>query len=360
MSCTDCKEKQKGRRSKMLGKQLRLRCDLSPGDVLMLTAAVRDLKSTYPNQFRVNVATTGMQIWENNPYLDALDESKTIRNINVRYPLIHQSNQRPIHFIEGYARFVSDALSAPFEIQQFRGDIHLSEYEKLIPPPVETPYWIIVAGGKHDFTAKWWNPSSYQAVVDAVPEVNWAQCGEAHHWHPPLRGVTNLIGGTNLRQFIHLMHWAEGVVCPTTFAMHLAAAVPVRNGRLRPCVVIAGGREPAHWETYPGHQYLHTIGQLPCCANGGCWKSRCQLVGDGDKKDEQNVCERPVQITDDLRIPECMTMITPERVVECVRNYRGFDKESVPDMRARVSRQPGTGGDAGAGRLLGTGAHATT
>ena len=182
---------------------------------------------------------------------------------------------------------------------------------------------MIVAGGKHDFTAKWWNPASYQKVVDHFQgRIQFIQCGEAGHWHPPLTGVINLVGKTDTRQFVRLMHHADGVVCPVTFAMHLAAAVETRPGypKHRPCVVIAGGREPTQWEAYPNHQYLSTTGMLSC-SDGGCWKSRCQLVGDGDPKDQHDVCEQPVQLTQDLRIPKCLDMITAEDVIRKIELY---------------------------------------
>lgn len=122
-------------------------------------------------------------------------------------------------------------------------------------------FWIMMAGGKYDFTAKWWNPDFYQEVVDHFQgRIQFVQCGEAGHWHPPLKGVINLIGKTDTRQFVRLMYHADGVVCPVTFAMHLAAAVEMKPGRPknRACVVIAGGREPSHWEAYPHHQFIHT------------------------------------------------------------------------------------------------------
>ena len=184
-------------------------------------------------------------------------------------------------------------------------------------------FWMIVAGGKYDFTAKWWNPASYQKVVDHFQgRIQFIQCGEAGHWHPPLTGVINLVGKTDTRQFVRLMHHADGVVCPVTFAMHLAAAVETRPGhpKHRPCVVIAGGREPTQWEAYPNHQYLSTTGMLSC-SDGGCWKSRCQLVGDGDPKDQHDVCEQPVQLTPELRIPKCLDMITAEDVIRKIELY---------------------------------------
>ena len=91
-----------------------------------------------------------------------------------------------------------------------------------------------------------------------------------------------------------------------TLLMHLAAAVEVAGGmdngqwtmpKNRPCVVVAGGREPAQWEAYPHHQYIHTNGALRCCDHGGCWKARTVPLGDGDGKDEAgNLCVDVVEL----------------------------------------------------------------
>jgi len=184
-------------------------------------------------------------------------------------------------------------------------------------------FWIIMAGGKYDYTAKWWSPDSYQKVVDHFAgRIQFVQCGEQEHWHLPLKNVINLIGKTDIRQFIRLMYHADGVVCPVTFAMHLAAAVETKPGRPRnrACVVVAGGREPPHWEAYPFHQFISTNGALTCCDHGGCWKSRCQEVGDGDSKDN-DLCAHPVSVSDSLHIPKCMNMISPADVIRRIDLY---------------------------------------
>ncbi len=296
----------------------------SPGDVVMLTAAVRDLHTACPGEFQTDVRTSADALWQHNSRLTPLDSAQTgVEVLDMHYPLIHECDRRPVHFLQGYHDYLEKQLGKRIPVTQFCGEIHLSSEEKQSPPSlgVELPekFWIIVAGGKYDFTAKWWNPASYQAVVDHFQgRISFVQCGEASHWHPSLAHVVNLIGKTSLRDFVRLMYHADGVVCPVTFAMHLAAAVETKPGRppLRPCVVVAGGREPPQWEAYPGHQFLHTVGTLPCCATGGCWKSRCQPVGDGDEKDRHNLCERPVQVTSELRIPQCMEFITPARVID--------------------------------------------
>ena len=48
---------------------LLLRNSQSSGDVMMLTAAVRDLHAQHPGKFRTAVATSAEAIWENNPWV---------------------------------------------------------------------------------------------------------------------------------------------------------------------------------------------------------------------------------------------------------------------------------------------------
>ena len=152
------------------------------------------------------------------------------------------------------------------------------------------------------------------------------QCGEGHHYHPKLKNVIDLVGKTDLRQLVRLMWHADGVICPVTMLMHLAAAVETKPGRPknRPCVVIAGGREPSHWEAYPHHQYLHTNGALPCCDHGGCWKSRVEPLGDDDEKDD-SLCLHPIALPSGVKLPKCLDMITAMDVIRAVENYLEFD-----------------------------------
>ncbi len=308
---------------------LLLKAHLSPGDTVTLTAVVRDLHRAYPGRFATAVDTTAMELWEHNPYVRNFGRAdSSVRTIAMHYPLVNQSNQRPAHFLRGYTDYLEGELDLPIPTSEFRGDVYLSDAEKNSGHQVRDmfgyngPFWMIFAGGKYDFTAKWWSPDFYQAVVDHFRgRIQFVQCGEAGHWHPSLKGVFNLVGKTSLRQLVRLMYHTAGVVCPVTLAMHLTAAVPTKTNRLRPCVVIAGGREPPHWEAYPGHQFLHTVGMLSCCGTGGCWKSRCQKVGDNDFKDKVNLCERPTPVREDLVIPQCMAMIKPGRVIEAVEGY---------------------------------------
>jgi hypothetical protein len=300
----------------------------APGDVVMLTAALRDLHRCHPGEFLTDVDTDWPELWENNPYLTPLDRNDpNVQVVECRYPLIELANQRPVHFVHGFIEDLNHQLGLSIRPARVAGDIHLSTEEKLGPSPVEAitnaqlPYWIIVAGGKFDCTIKWWHFRRWQVVVDRLRDrIQFVQIGAPEHYHPPLRGVLDLRRRTSHRHLVRLVYHAQGVLCPVTFLMHLAAAVEAKPGEPspRPCVVVAGGREPATWEAYPGHRFLHTIGMLPCCLTGGCWRSRSVPLGDGDRKDRpERLCLDTVN-----NLPRCMDMITPEQVVEAIESYR--------------------------------------
>ena len=172
-----------------------------------------------------------------------------------------------------------------------------------------------------DYTIKWWSPERFQKVVDHFDgRIQFVQVGEKDHHHTSLKNVIDLRGKTDIRQLVRLVYHSQGVLSPVTFLMHLAAAVPTKSGQLasRPCVVVAGGREPSHWEAYPGHRFLHTQGALPCCETGGCWKARTVPIGDGDQKDRrENLCERVAE----NGLPRCMDMISEHEVISAIQSY---------------------------------------
>jgi len=299
----------------------------SPGDIVMLTAAVRDLHAAYPGEFLTDVRTPCPALWQNNPHLTALREGDAgVELVDCHYPLIHRSNHAPYHFLHGFIDYLNERLGLAIKPTGFCGDIHLSPQEKSWISQIEEithrrmPFWIVVAGGKRDFTIKWWDRHRYQQVVDHFAgHILFVQIGEAGHVHPPLRNVIDLRGKTDLRQLVRLVHHAQGVLCPVTLLMHLAAAVEVPAGmpKNRPCVVVAGGREPPHWEAYPHHQFLHRAGALLCCDDGGCWKSRVRPLGDRDINDHPDrLC---VDVVGEL--PRCMDLVTADDVIRAIELY---------------------------------------
>ena len=171
--------------------KLILRNFQSPGDVTMLTALVRDLEKLHPKRFSIGVETQRRDLWKNNPYIewelcrfgsDATDEGRDgeAEFMRVEYQLIHKSNQQPQRFIHAMHQFVGERLGLDVYPTAFKGDVHLSAMEREArlgfpngldqPDGPELPerYWVMAAGGKEDYTIKWWSRERWQAVVDLL------------------------------------------------------------------------------------------------------------------------------------------------------------------------------------------------
>jgi ADP-heptose:LPS heptosyltransferase len=328
-------------------RKLILKCSLSPGDIVMLTAAVRDLHHWYPGQFATDVRTVCSALWEHNPYITPLSEDDPeVEQIDCSYPLINHCDATPYHCLHGFIGFLNERLHLAIKPTLFKGDIHLSRQERAWYSQVHeatrqnTPFWIAGAGGKYDVTIKWWQPERYQAVIDHFRgKILFVQVGKEGYYHPKLDGVLDLRGKTTLRELIRLVHHAEGVLCSVTSLMHLAAAVPVRLGRptRRACVVVAGGREPAHWEAYPSHQFVHTNGALPCCMKGGCWKDRTVRLRDGDPRDQpDHLC-----LNVEEGLPRCMHLITPAEIIRRIELYYKGGALRYLSRRQRAAAEKG-------------------
>jgi ADP-heptose:LPS heptosyltransferase len=299
----------------------------APGDAVMLTALVRDLHRAYPGRFATDVRTPYPEIWHRNPHIVDLDEGDAATTVvDCRYPLVTSSHRSSFHFLQGFVDDLNLKLGLSIRLTRFAGDIHLDNADRAWPRCLAgrldegEPYWVVVSGGKYDYTAKWWDPRRFQEVVDHFRgRIRFVQVGSRADYHPLLANAIDLRGRTNLRELIRIVHHSSGVLTPVSLPMHLAAAVePARNGPAeRPCVVIAGGREPPQWETYPTHQFVHTVGALSCCARSGCWKARAYPLGDGDEKDApERLCTNLVGT-----LPRCMDLITSREVVARIERY---------------------------------------
>src|SRR3954470_5927225 len=107
--------------------KLLLRNRQPPGDVLMLTAAVRDLHRCYPNTYSTAVDTACPALWEHNPLVVTRDSGWIAdRLIECGYPLVHDANRRPFHFIHGFVQDLERKLGVAISPGPFRGDVYLS------------------------------------------------------------------------------------------------------------------------------------------------------------------------------------------------------------------------------------------
>lgn len=325
---------------------------LCPGDTTVMTVVPRELYRQYRGQFEVSVRTAHPDIWIGNPYV--INHFSKNDRVPPHYKVVRlgykpRDERQGLHFMHSYLADAAQQLSGMgvtnLDLTEFRPYIRLTKDEKKRKPSARgvfqgRPYWLVCVGGKRDITAKWWDPKQWQQVVHALASDNAfpyvAQVGKSAHTasHPIMKGAINLVDKTTLRELIWLVYHSNGVICGVTGLMHIAAALR------KPCVVVAGGREAWWWDSYdrrafeqhkdgiseeyhryfplrPPHVYLDTLGRLPCCREGGCWKS-----GIGEMQPEKNCVDivKPERYDPYRSIPQprCMTLIRPQDVLRAV------------------------------------------
>ena len=314
----------------------------APGDVLVMTALVRDIALTHPNQFQVYVDTTAKELWRHNPYASLCLKNQVQQDIEMFRldygPTLNTVSTKNRHFLCGFYDNFERQTGIQVPLLYPWPDYHLSDEERDVPL-VSGRYWVIISGGKTDFITKHWIYKRSQQLVNVLRgmDLRFVQVGAVgqgqaiSHFHPRLENTLNLVGLSTLRDVGRLIYHAEGVICPVTFAMHLTAALH------KPCVVIAGGREEWWWEAYARnlgnfgtelreqvrvpHRFLHTIGQLDCCQRHGCWLNT--VVG------PDRACRHPVAVGGQIA-PKCMQMIKLEHVVEAVMSY--YEDGTLPPI----------------------------
>lgn len=304
---------------------LLLKTNQAPGDAVVMTAAIYSLHRAHPGKYLTAVESPYPEVFTHNPNVvnnlrtggvdEAFDFAQALP-LEMHYSAIHDSNERGIHFMQGYCEFLGHALGINVPLLTNRPRLYFNHGKRLKGEWPWEDYWLICSGGKNDFTNKLWGQHNYQQVVDSLKgRVRFMQVGGVPTiLHPKLDGVLDVVGQTSLRDLFDMVRYCRGVVCGVSLLMHVAAALE------KPCIVIAGGREPVQWNAYPRQHYLHTIGMTPCISpqgesGGGCWRSRTVPLGDNLELD-RDTCQIPIN-----GLPGCMQKISPAQVVELVMRY---------------------------------------
>lgn len=322
------------------------------GDTVCLSALVRDIHRAYPGRYRVLVGGNYANVaWLNNPYCEKAPPDPKGQPVALEYQSGIVACNDPAgpkkHFLSWFHHSFGQVTGLRVPVTEPKGDLHLTPEERRVR--AEGRYWVVVAGGKRDMTAKIWPVVYWQQAVDALADrgVRCVQAGAdfRHHYHPRLCGVEQWVGRTRSeRDFFALIANAEGVVCGVTAAMHVAAVFD------KPCVVVAGGREAPWWEEYSNryapesfgpdcrpvrveHVFLHTVGRFDCGLNNldrGCWRDRAVPLEAADHVHPRNkarLCRRPVTVGRQ-GVPECLAAVTPQEVVAAVMGY--YDRGVLP------------------------------
>ena len=103
------------------------------GDILMMTAGVRDFKKTFPNT-RVGVHTTAMHIWDNNPNIDhtfrmgSLEANKNTVKIGPGF-LTNRSGEWDWHMANAFRLDMENKMNLRITQGPVKPDIWLTEEE---------------------------------------------------------------------------------------------------------------------------------------------------------------------------------------------------------------------------------------
>ena len=148
---------------------------------------------------------------------------------------------------------------------------------------------------------KEWYPERFQEVIDMLRgEFEFVQLGSKYD--PPLQQVTDLRGITNLREAAAILHHAKFYIGGVGFLMHLARAVEC------PSVIVYGGRE-APWQS----GYICNINLYSPVSCAPCWR--------------WNTCDFN---------RKCMTDITPQRVLQGVRELLQRPRNPLKTERMEI------------------------
>lgn len=343
-------------------KKVEFHSHLAVGDTLMMTCAIRDLKAAYSDRYLIKVDTTAQHIWDNNPHLSTFDEPDLIVKIGPK-KATQSSHTSGLHYANGFRVSIEDNLNLHIPQGHIKPDLHLSDEEKK-DRWIDGRYWIIVAGGKPDFGTKIWPASNWQQVVEHFAQYTFVQLGETKHDHPELKGpnVINLIGqtqhpDTGIRDLLKLFYHCEGSMGLVSMQMHLAAAFD------KACVVVAGAREPASYEQYNHHRFLHNQGAMRCkndCDNcKNLENKKCSIHPEtfSDYHKNKMLCLNYDSIDPSKlfirscwkstlegctnlvpfggpQVPKCIAMIKPEDVIRALNAY--YEGGALPPIKERA------------------------
>jgi len=297
------------------------------GDMLMFTCGVRDFKKAYPD-VRVNVISTAGHIWDYNPNIDRSivpTEENTFK-IGPTH-LTNASNRIDWHFANAFRVAIEDALNIHIPQGESKADVYFTQEEYNEPRVIKDPYWIICVNGELGWGCKMYPIDRWQTFVNQNPDITFVQIGAQEDNPPRLQGsnVIDYVGKTQskqtgIRDLFKLFLNAEGSIGLVSFHMHLSGALD------KPCIVVAGGREPVSFTRYPGHRYLSTDGCLPCSITA-CW--HCAI----------ETCHNfVIDNVTGQKVPQCVNIIQPEELTHALNQYYigGRLKKGVPSQKPKL------------------------
>ena len=296
------------------------------GDRLAMTSFVRDLKLTYPH-WQIFVDVERPDPWAHNPHVAGVISPGTPppEKFDIAWRIgpfaaTQGSKTNGIHIMRAFGYGWTRKTGLPLQLGPVKPDLHLSDADRAYHP-IAGDYWV-VNPDTNNMGSKRWHPDRWRELFRARPDLHFVQVGLGAHAaidYADEPNVTSLVDQTTERQLFALVAGASGCVSLVSSLMHVAAAFD------KPCVVLAGGREPPTFEHYPAHQFISRVGALECCRDSPCWKNSIAA------------CKRQVA-TEHGPVAACMLTIEPSDVARAIDVY--YDGGRLP----RAEGIPAVGG----------------
>jgi ADP-heptose:LPS heptosyltransferase len=253
------------------------------GDNLMATAVVAAVKREYPDM-RIFVATKRPDIFENNPHIAGLYNTRTLLKKNmsiynrccileyVPYAKIRESNEKK-HWID----FFYDCLPISIKHRTYQPEIYLTRRERNYrsrqlerlqrPIAVISPY----GGATTKIPNKLYPVEKWPAIVAGLSKAGFSviQVGEKKEG-PVLRGAIDFRDIGYRKSAAVLLH-SDVLITHTSGFMHLATALNV------PCLTLFGGVEDPNISGYKQNPNLTVALECaPCWLPKPCDNPRCK------------------------------------------------------------------------------------
>jgi len=186
------------------------------GDILTMTAGIRDFKNAFPNT-KVGVITTAMHLWDHNPNIDHnFKDNEKILEIGPGFAT-NKSNLLNLHMCNAFRTDIENKLHISFPQGPIRPDIWMTQDEYNRPPLIDGPYWLFIYGGEPGWPAKQYH--RWQEVMNMLKDdIKIVQLGVKGHPYPHLDNTVDYIGktedrNTGLRDLFNLFLHAQGSIC---------------------------------------------------------------------------------------------------------------------------------------------------
>lgn len=241
-------------------------------------------------------------ILENNPYLNKVD---------IQYAAITKielSLDKSLDIYKNIQNNLNKQLNINITKYENRPNLYLNNKESTWQPVVSPNYWLIDGSANKNNNTKIWH--GYQSVIDYFKgHESFVQIGLGEDEHYKLKNSLDMIGQTSLRELILWAYKAKGGIGSPGLLQHLMAAFD------KPYFCIMGGIKPISICPYIKHQVFHTIGQLHCCRDTGCYLKELP-----NKNNTGFQCSNSINKNGYI-LPKCMDIIRPIEVISSIERF---------------------------------------